>query len=107
MIDVLKDLSVSTCVAYTTLESLFDKVPYIVAHAVYEASVEGEDAEIDLGFGELSVRFSDGEIRTKFVPSKKMSKLMSDAVTNGIDPMVSVLEESLRDKIENAYKALY
>ena len=108
MTDVIRDLATVTCLSYTATQAVFDKIPYIISHAVCEASVAGEDvAEIDLGFGVFSVSFANDEIRTKFVPSRKTESLIKEAVETNSSPMVGALEDSLRGKIKNSYKTLF
>lgn len=108
MKELIKDLSTVTCVPYSTLLSIFNKIPAIIAHSVYESAIEeDEESIIDFGFGELIVHLSSGEARIRFVPSRKTEKMIKEAVETKTDPMIATLEESLKKKIEFAYKSLY
>ena len=108
MTDLTRDLATVTCLSYTAIQAIFDKIPQIISHAVCEAVVAGENvAEIDLGFGVFSVSIGDDEVRTRFVPSRKTEALIKEATETGTSPMISALEESLRNKIYNSYKTLF
>ena len=108
MTDVTRDLATVTCLSYTAVQAILDKIPYLISHAVCEAVVAGEDvADVDLGFGVFSISIGDDEVRTKFIPSRKMEALIKEATETDSSPLIGALEESLRNKIKNSYKTLF
>lgn len=102
-----KDLSIITNVPHATMESLFSKIPTLIAHSIYEAMVAEEDeTTIDVGFGSLVASITDDEVRMRFVPYRKLEQMIQETLETKTDPMIAKLEENLKEKIESAYKNL-
>ena len=104
---ITKDLSSVTHIPHYTLETLFSKIPALVAHNIYEATIEEEDEiSIDIGFGNLLVSIAEDEVRMRFSPNRKLEQMIKDIMETKTDPLIASLEENLREKIESAYKNL-
>lgn len=108
MITMTKDLSALTSVPTTLFDDMVVKARYIIAHAVYESIIAEEDeAVIDLGFGEIVVRRDGENVKFRFTPSEELSSLIRESVDTHTSPLIGVLEDSIKEKLEKAYKRLF
>lgn len=105
MTNLLEDISTLTEVTEKTLEKLTDVSNYCISHAVHEAQCEKKDiTTIDIGIGELTIRFIDQGVQYRFVPSDALEKMIVQTVVGKTSPMITRVETKLQDKIDKAYK---
>ena len=81
MINLLEDMSILTDVSETTLKKFLSVSNYIIGHAVHESMCEHKDlTTIDIGIGQLKVKFDESNIYYKFIPSKDLEKTLVQTV---------------------------
>lgn len=108
MKDTIKDLSTTTTIPYFTLRKLADRFSAVISYNVGESQLSGDDVcELDIGIGTLLISLNSDEIKYKFIPSKKLSESVIDAVQNNNFELVTDMEDSLRKKVMNTYKDLF
>lgn len=101
------DIGVLTSISEASLTRLEDRCEDCICHSIYETLKSGEDiTEIDIGLGMLYIKFVDGTIRYKFIPSEKLEEKVCNTVTSRQSPLVKRAEVRLKNSIENAYKEL-
>lgn len=105
MTNLIEDISTLTEVTEKTLEKLVNVSNYCISHAIHEAHCEKRDlTTIDLGIGELTIRFIEQGIQYRFVPSDVLEKMIVQTVVGKTSPMITRVETKLQDKIDKAYK---
>ena len=96
-------MSALTEINKKTLNKLFGVMEYCVADSFYESMLGGSDvASIDIGIGTILIKHSDSEVRYKFIPSQKLSDMVSSAV----NPLEKAAEERLVARMTDIYKDL-
>lgn len=105
--DLMNDLSKLTTIPKNTLAKLSNIAQSIIASDVYTTMIKSKDdvAEINLGLGILYIGIKDN-IQYKFVPSGDLEVLLKDTINNRVDPLKVKIEETLVNRILNAYKDL-
>ena len=96
--DLVKDVATLTTIS----EKLLTKVIYCISDAVADA--KNEPADIDLGFGVLSISVLNDKVCYKFTPSNDFDNTIKSTVINEQNLLEDALEASLVDKITNVYK---
>ena len=97
-------MSALTAINKKTLNKLFGVMEYCVADSFYESMLSGSDvASIDVGIGTILIKHSDSEVRYKFIPSQKLSDMVSSAKVN---PLEKAAEERLVARMTDIYKDL-
>ena len=103
-----KDLSTLTTISESTLSKLNTKIVWCITDAVCKSVYNrDESATIDLGYGKLTIKFDNNQVRYRFIPSKELEEAISSAIVNERNPLVDALESSLVDKITNVYKSFF
>ena len=64
-------------------------------------------AEVDLGFGILTISFNNNEIKYRFKPSNSLEKSISNTVINERNDLALHIENSLISKLTNVYKSFF
>lgn len=100
--DLVKDMATLTTIPEKALKKLLTKATYCINDAVADAN--GEPADIDVGFGTLSISVVNDKIVYKFTPSKEFEEAIKNTVLNEQNLLEDALEASLVDKITNVYK---
>lgn len=104
---IVGTMSALTAINKKTLNKLFGVMEYCVADSFYESMLGGSDvASIDVGIGTLLIKHSDSEIRYKFIPSQKLSDMVSSAVSDKANPLEKAAEERLVARMTDIYKDL-
>jgi hypothetical protein len=104
---IVDDVSTLTSISKLALENLVEKCNICICHDVFEEVSVGNDLiDIDIGIGMLYIKLEDGMIKYKFIPSKKLEESVQKTVSNKESPLVGILDTTLKDRIENAYKNL-
>ena len=107
-IDALNDLSTLTTIPYSNLQKLFYRLGTIIAYDVQESLRENEQIiSIHLGFGVLNILVTEEDVSYKFIPTSAFEQELIDAVINHDIALVNDIEDSLKNKIVNAYKDLF
>ena len=105
---LVADLSTITTIPLSTLEKLFSKQQLCILHKVSENEKRGEPITyVDIGPGTLYIKHENNELRYKFIPSKNFEKDLKEVVLSGQSPLITKVEEALKDKITNTYKDLF
>lgn len=107
MINITKDISNITTIPYATLGKLHSLSTSCICHAVQETRLlNGNLTSVDIGIGTLYIKTTEDEIKYKFIPSSKLEKSVMETVKTGKSPLVSKVEETLKDRVMNVYKEL-
>lgn len=102
------DLSTLTTIKDSTLSKLTKEINYCITDAVCK-SIYNEETEtnIDIGIGTLTIRFDNNQVRYRFVPSKELEASIASAIIEEKNVLVTALETSLVDKLNNIYKSFF
>ena len=104
---LVNDLSALTTISINALVELQEKIQLIIAHDVYENYISGNPlCEIDVGIGTLYIKYEEEKIKYKFIPSKKLEENVLTTIKSKRSPLITTLETTLKDRIENTYKDL-
>ena len=104
----INDLSVLTTVPVSNLKNLAEKEKLCICHKVFENELKGEPiTHIDLEFGALYIMHEGDELKYKFIPSKALESDLKTTITTGKSPLIGKVEDTLKEKILNAYKDLF
>ncbi len=107
MNSVIEKEEILTTIPEKTLRKLVDIQEYIINDMVEDSMTKGETTtEVDVGFGNLIIRFEDGALRFKFIPSAKFEESLVNTVVNKKNILRLTLEKSLVDKVMHIYKDL-
>lgn len=109
-VDIIKDVSALTGIDENHLHKLVDKAVYCAANAVDQDQKAGESiTTLSIGIGDLliNVDSTTGQIKYRFVPSDKLSKILVDTIVNQQNPLKVKLEQSLVRNIIDIYKELF
>lgn len=102
------DLSTLTTIKESVLAKLNEKIVWCISDAVCKSVYNRDDsASIDLGYGNLIIKFDNNQIKYKFIPSKELEEAVTQAVITERNSLVEALETSLADKITNVYKSFF
>lgn len=108
MININDDVSALTTIPVQTLNKLSAKQEQCIAHAVYETKIKHDEiSEIDVGYGTIHICISEDEIKYRFTPSNSLETLIVKAIKNDKSPLVTAIEDRLREKILNVYKEMF
>ena len=100
-------MSALTAINKKTLNKIFGVMEYCIADSFYESMVAGSEvASIDVGIGTILIKHSDDEVRYKFVPSQKLSDMVSSAVSDKANPLEKAAEARLIARMTDIYKDL-
>lgn len=106
--DLIKDLSVLTTIPTASLNKLVNKSNYCICYDVKENLAKGENVtSIDIGIGTLSIILDDDSVYYKFKPSKDLENSLKSTIVNGENPLINVVDNTIKDKILNVYKELF
>ena len=107
MNSVIEKEEILTTIPEKTLRRLVDIQEYIMNDMVEDSLVKGENqVTMDIGFGDLTIRFEDNTLRFKFVPSAKFEESLINTIVNKENILKLTLEKTLVDKITHVYKDL-
>ena len=107
MNSVIEKEEILTTIPEKTLRKLVDIQEYIINDMVEDSMTKGETTtEVDVGFGNLIIRFEDGALRFKFIPSAKFEEELIDTIVNKHNRLTHAIEHSLVNKITQTYKDL-
>lgn len=107
MFNLINDLSAVTTMKESSLNKLSDTARMCIAHCVKESLLNLEDCtEIDVGIGLLTILIIDDDIKFVFTPSKKLEKSISNSI-NGSDELEHEMENSIKIKIQEAFKGFW
>ena len=102
------DLSTLTTIKESVLAKLNEKIVWCISDAVCKSVYNRDDStSIDLGYGNLIIKFDNNQIKYKFIPSKELEEAVTQAVITERNSLVEALETSLADKITNVYKSFF
>ena len=107
MNDAIKDLSTITTIPYYTLQTLGNKLVDVIQYSVKESLLNQEDVcEVDIHIGKIIIALVDDAIRFKFIPSAKFEESIIDVYAKKECKIVEKVQDSVYNKIMNAYKDL-
>ena len=107
-IDLIQDLSTLTTIPKQTLLKIEKRKETCIAHSVLESIFDGNDTTLfDIGIGSLYIQHKDDEIQYKFIPNLNFEQLLVNTIKTKESPLVTELDESLFNKITQAYKDLF
>lgn len=107
-VNVIKDLCVLTTIPQSNLEKLVDLAESSISHALVESALSNETiTELNIGIGKLYITDTENGILYKFVPSREMSSVVSDALSNKKSKVVRLAEGEMKKRIENTYKDMF
>ena len=107
MTNVVEDLNVITTIPKASIAKLFQRVEWLICNAVYEAYSSKENfAEVNVGFGKISILIEDNNVRYKFQPSRKTENMIQEVIEKGNEPVAKEAEKAVVGTILKAYKDL-
>lgn len=107
MNSVIEKEEILTTIPEKTLRRLVDIQEYIMNDMIEDTMTRGEtETTIDVGFGNLIIRFDDNTLRFKFVPSAKFEESLVNTIVNKENVLKLTLEKTLVDRITHVYKDL-
>lgn len=107
MNNLIEDLSTLTTITRSALEKLVLNSQRCIGHSVLENFLNKEPlTSIDIGIGTLYVKLEGDMVKYKFTPSKELDETICHTIINKQSPIVSTLEHTLKERIENTYKEL-
>ena len=107
MQDLIKDLGTLTTIPENALHRLSQQALYCICNMIEESRLEGEElTNINIGIGTLTIYADDEEIKCRFTPSSALESSIKALITEGKNPLVDILEQTLAKRIINTYKDL-
>lgn len=107
MVNLVKDISTLTTIPVATLQKFVSLSESIISHAVFElVNTDNNITSINIGIGVLNIKVEAQSIQYKFIPSNKLEQLVRDTVVTKKSPLVTQVEDKLKDKVLNVYKEL-
>jgi hypothetical protein len=98
--NIITDLSTLTRIPNKLLTELSHKTTLCIGSIISEAKLKGEQAVIiNIGIGTLSIDLID--MQCKFIPSRELKASIKSCMTDSIDPLELVLEQSLIEKLDH------
>lgn len=108
MKDLIQDISILTTIGKYNLDQLVNKSVAIISHDVEESLRDGNNiTSIDIGIGELHILHTDGSIKYKFIPSKRLDDVIVDTCVNRQSALDILIDKALGERIQNTYKDLF
>lgn len=105
--DAIEDLHNISTIPKNSVIKITDLLTYIIVNCVEESDLNNQViSEIDIGIGSLIISSEDSNVRYKFIPSNKLNISIKEVLNNKNNPLVSIIEKSLINKISGAYKEL-
>lgn len=105
MYNLVDDLAVLTTIPAGSINKLVEKAALCICNDLEESLLNNEDlASIDMGLGTLQIMFSNNELKFRFIPNRKLEAAARDTVLNKKNPLVDKVEQTLAQRITNAYK---
>jgi len=102
------DMSTLTTIPVSILNRLFEKEELCILHKFFENEKNGEPVTyMDLGFGTVYIKHEGEELKYKFTPSKSFEKSLINIVNTKESPLITTIEDSLKERIINTYKDLF
>ena len=108
MIDLIDNLSKVSTVPKVQLEELVEKLDLCIAHEATQIAetYDMNQQELDIGIGVLKLKYTQEGISYRFIPSKKLEKMIIQGIKSGNSPLTTLCENVLTDKILKTYKDL-
>ena len=107
MINIVKDVATLTTISEKALNKLNKKAMYCICEAVCEDNIQGNDVtELFIGIGTLYIKNVNGAVKYHFEPADTLDKALIHTYTNNINPIDSMLNDSLHKKFTEIYKDL-
>ena len=102
-----EELSTLTNISKSVLDKLTNLSISCICDALEDDILKGESVlNIDIGFGTLSIKHSDNEMRYRFVPDAKFEEAIVQTIINDKNPLKATVEDTLRKRIMSVYKEL-
>jgi len=96
--NIIADLSSATKVPNKALTELISKEILCIGSAVHDALINKDEAIVlNIGLGTLSISLTD--MQCKFIPGKELKAIIKRSITDKIDPLELVLEQTLIEKL--------
>lgn len=107
MVNIKEDLSTLTTIEKSVFMKLEQKIEWCICDAIEKALLNKDDTvDVNLGFGQLTIKLLDDEIKYRFKPSQKFEKSIFNTIVNEQNDLTYNLESSLVSKLNNIYKTL-
>ena len=105
---LIPDVSLLTTIPELSLKKLADKCKFVICHDVQEACLNNEDeVTVDVGLGQLTLKIEQDCVRYKFTPNASFEESVERTILTNTSPLTCLVEDTLVNKIENAYKELF
>lgn len=102
-------LNQNLSVISTVPKDMLDKLTNLSIACICDEALNQLDKDqltLDLSFGTLIVNISENTLRYRFIPSNKLDQNLQQALLEGVNPLVNLLENSLTNKFTGLYKEL-
>lgn len=102
------DISTISTVSISTLSKFVKQINWCITDAVCKSTYSGDtETNIDIGIGRLIIKYDNEQVKYRFEPSQELDNAVVAAIVDEQNPLVDNLEESLIEKITNAYKSFF
>lgn len=106
--DLLEDVSKISCIQYLSLQRLVDYEVKCISQDILEAKNSDDDTVvINIGIGNLTINFSDDNIKYRFSPLETLDSAIKNAIKNNKSYLIDDIEQSLLNKLNTTYKELF
>lgn len=102
------DISKLTTIPIDEVEQILNCIKDCVCYNIQESIKNKEDfIDVDIGIGCLSLGVGEDTIEYKFIPSDSLEDDVKYTLKNGYCPLISKVENCIRNKIVGAYKEFF
>lgn len=107
-VDIKEDLSILTTINKNIFSKLEEKIIWCICDCVEKSIMNGDNtAEIDFGYGVLSILIDDNSIKYKFKPNKSLEGAISNTVVHERNSLTVNVEKALINKLTSVYKNFF
>ena len=104
---LINDINSMTNITNNSLRELLEITENCIVNEVNETILSREKlVSYDIGIGLLYITYEDDSIKYKFIPSKSLEEKVISVVNGDQSPLVTMIESSLKQRIESTYKKL-
>ena len=105
---IADDISKLTTIPIDEVEQILNCIKDCICYNIQESIKNKDDfIDVDVGIGSLSLGVAEDTIEYKFIPSNDLENDVKYTLENGCCPLISKIENSLRNKIVGAYKEFF
>ena len=101
-------IAILSTIQQKNLDKLSELGSLVFVDMVRDAIEDGNtELKVDIGLGIVTVNFEGEKLRFRFSPSAKLKERIASIKNTDKSEIETLLEKSLKEKIENTYKDLF